>query len=67
MKITILFIDLFDHDYRDNVMSSCNKKRTYVYNSPHKVTEDENVSSEAMNIGSNIRQFIEFNGFLNSF
>ena len=50
VKITILFIDLFDHNHRDNFMSSPNKKRTYVYNSPHKVREDENVSSESMNI-----------------
>ena len=39
-------MDLFDHDRRDIVMSSPNKKCTYVYNSPHKVTQDKKVSSE---------------------
>ena len=46
----ILFIDLFDHNPCDIIMSSPNKKRTYVYNSLHKVTQDENVSSKTMNI-----------------
>ena len=50
MKIMILFINLFDHDCRGNIMSPPNKKQTYVYISLHKVTEDEKVSSESMRI-----------------